>query len=167
MNIFILNVNPKNAAQEYHDSHVVKIILECAQCLCNVYHDQGINAPYKKTHFNHPVSVWMRSSRANFVWSLSHLKYLLREYNFRYGKTHKTTEIYKWLIKNKTKLQFKNKHRTPFALAMPNEYKINDFDVDTNAVLSYRQYYIKEKLVNKNDKLNKWTKRCVPEWINK
>jgi len=44
---------------------------------------------------------------------------------------------------------------TPFAQAMPEQYKIKD-----NAVEAYRNYYLNEK-----KDICKWTKREKPEWF--
>lgn len=165
MNIFIIDKDPVEAAKQYHDSHVVKIILECAQCLCNVFHAQGIDAPYRKTHFNHPVSIWMRQSNQNYRWAVTHLRGLLDEYTFRYNKNHKTESVYEWIVLNTSKLRFPEYVLTPFALAMPDEYKCRNSNGEYDTVKSYRAYYISQKLTNKNGKLHKWTNRKKPEWI--
>ena len=68
MNIFCLDKDPEIAAQEHCDKHCVKMILECNQLLCTTFWMQDIEAPYKKTHYNHPSAIWARESRGNFEW---------------------------------------------------------------------------------------------------
>jgi hypothetical protein len=158
MNIFILNEDPVQAAVDMCDRHVVKMILESAQILCGVFHSQGIVAPYKKTHENHPCSKWARASMGNYDWLLSHSKGLSNEYTRRYGKDHKTNCVIEWIEQNKLFLSFGKISRTDFVLAMPEEYRTG------NAVASYRAYYMGEKRTMKNGKpLAKW-KFGSPVW---
>lgn len=121
--------------------------------LCTVFHLQGIVAPYKKCYENHPCTKWCRESKANFVWATNLLLHLLVEYTKRYGKTHKSQEVYYWILDNLHLLKFDKEELTPFAQAMPDEYKNED------AVLAYRKYYRKGKA-----HLHQW-KLGKPEWI--
>ncbi len=69
MNIFILDEDITKSAQAHCDKHVVKMILESAQLLCtavNYYAGEQVT-PYKSTHMNHPCSIWVRESLANFL----------------------------------------------------------------------------------------------------
>ena len=68
MNIFYLDENHETCAQYHCDKHVIKMILETAQLLCCVHWVSGVEAPYKKTHVNHPSSVWARESLTNYKW---------------------------------------------------------------------------------------------------
>ena len=56
MNIFYLDHDVTNCAQQYCNSHVVKMLLETAQILCSVHHavETDTHIPYRKTHINHP-----------------------------------------------------------------------------------------------------------------
>ena len=90
MNIFALDICPVKSAELQHDKHVVKMILESAQMLCTAYHEHNIeNVPYKKTHHNHPCSVWVRKDMYNFYWLVDHALALCQEYKYRYKKIHK------------------------------------------------------------------------------
>lgn len=86
MNIFVLDLDPVQAAKWHTDRHCVKMILESAQLLCSVFHMQGIDAPYKLTHKNHPCAVWARESYSNFIWLLNLFEALCEEYTVRYGR---------------------------------------------------------------------------------
>ena len=137
MNIFILNEDPEIAVQELCDKHVVKMILETAQMLCSAF-PQG-EAPYKRTHYNHPCSVWTRKSLDNYNWLITHGLEMCYEYTRRYGKVHKSQTVIKWCELNKNSLEFSTKGLTTFAQAMPDEYK------HKSAVEAYRRYYRADK----------------------
>jgi hypothetical protein len=161
MNIFILDQDPIKAAEYYNDCHCSKIILEIAQCLSTNFNLQGIKAPYKTSHINHPVTIWMRKSLENFKWTLEHATALFNEKLYRTGKGHKSIEVINWAIENSNKLKFEEDKLTTFAIAISEDMncrKDPEFDL-TDPVKCYRLYY-------KHDKrhLGKWTKREIPEW---
>ena len=119
------------------DKHVVKMPLETAQMLCTAF-EVGI-PPYKRTHYNHPCSVWCRESKNNYLWLIQHGLALCDEFNFRYNKIHKSREVILWCQENINTLGFNSSNRTRFAMCFDEKYKVG------NAVLSYREYYKKEK----------------------
>lgn len=147
MNIFVLDLDPTKAAQYQCDRHVVKMVLESAQLLCSAHE----SAPYKRTHYNHPCAVWTRSSMSNYKWLLSHAYALAAEYKQRYGKEHKCVEVLDWCRDNDPMIL--DLGLTPFAQAMPDQYKNED------PVVAYRSYYIHEK-----NKIAKWKHGNVPAW---
>ena len=133
MNIFVLDQCPKLAATYYLDKHVVKMPLEIAQLLCTTLALQGVETPYKKTHQNHPCAVWVRASLSNWNWLIQHGIAVSEEYTARYGKRHKSQEIIEWCSENLPNIP--ELGLTPFAQAMPDEYKHSD------VVEAYRAYY--------------------------
>ena len=149
MNIFVLDLCPTKAAQYQCDRHVIKMVLETAQLLCSA-HDE---APYKKTHMNHPCAVWARASMSNYRWLINHGLALADEYTARYGKTHKSREVIEWCAANPPMLL--DYKMTEFAQAMPVQYK------NADPVVAYRNYYICEK-----NKIAKWKHGNVPVWYN-
>lgn len=162
MNIFFLDHNPIIAAQYLHDVHLRKMIVETAQLLCTnaqecSFHKCDTTKLYKKTHVNHPMSIWTRDSIINYSWLLTYLYGLLVEYKFRFDKTHKTTEIYEYLI---TIIEPIYGEISQPPLCMPDQYKIDDY------IGSYRTYYRKAKQFDKNGKfIGKYTKRNMPEFL--
>lgn len=155
MNIFVLSESPELAARQQVDKHVVKMVLETAQLLstCHrVLESKWANDLYKKTHVNHPCSIWVRESSGNYNWLYNHFLYLLDEYTYRYGKVHKCS-MYKHILSYNPAPKGE---RTPFALAMPDQYR------SECAVESYRNYYVFEK-----NALFTWTKRDMPDWVKK
>ena len=156
MNIFILDRCPKTAARYQCDKHVVKMILESAQMLSSVFCKmKAANSPiYKRTHYNHPCTVWSRESIKNFEWLLKHAFSLSNEYTLRYGKTHKSLYVINWISNNYKRISLPRKSLTPFAQAMPDKYK------GACPVQAYRSYYMGEKA-----KFARWTKgRLPPHW---
>jgi hypothetical protein len=152
MNIFILDQDPTLAAKFQCDKHVVKMIVESAQMLCTVMLEQGLTfeGQYKPTHRNHPCTRWVNESMANYQWLCDHAIALCEEYTKRYGKVHKSQAIIEQcLMGNCSEEQL-----TPFAQAMPDQYKSN------NAVQSYREYYRIEKAP-----IAVWAHSEAPDWF--
>lgn len=152
MNIFVLDEDFDLNAQYHNDRHCVKMILEYAQLLSSALWMNNIEAPYKLTHKNHPCAIWTRNSLSNYIWLSKLALSLCKEYTYRYKKIHKTEEIIRKL--SDIRLNIIDKGLTPFALAMPDEYKI-----DNDGIKSYRNYYIygKKHLAN-------WKNRDIPKW---
>lgn len=152
MNIFLLDEDPIVAAQMQCNKHVVKMILETAQILCSSFN--AGNAPYRRTHYNHPCCIWARSSRENYEWLIKHGKALAEEYTKRYNKRHKSLDVIYWCHSNISKISFPLKGLTPFALCMPEKY------IEKCPIQSYRNFYIGEKL-----EFCVWPKDKTPYWI--
>ena len=172
MNLFILSLDPARAAEEMMDKHVNKILLEAVQMLCTAMRvlepelDESVaNSLYKLAHKNHPVTIWCRTSRANFIWTLDLVDALHAEWKYRYGhpetKIHKSYQVAQILRANiPVDDKFpspESRGVTPFALAMPVEYK----DPEGDAVKSYRAYYMSPE----KRRIATWTKRrSAPSW---
>jgi hypothetical protein len=166
MNLFILSLIQREIAEAMMDKHVSKILLEAVQMLCSAKriidpNDEETNAQlYKIAHKNHPVTIWCRKSRANFIWALDLVEELHKEWRYRYGhpdtKFHKSYLIACLLKKNiPDENKFEEVGLTPFAQAMPDKYKSDD------AVASYRNYYMSEE----KQKIASWKKRRgKPDW---
>lgn len=161
MNIFFLDSDPEEAAKQQCDKHCVKMILESTQLLCTAFWMQDIEAPYKKTHYNHPSAIWARESRANFNWLLKHTAALLCEYSNRYNKVHKSAKTFVWILENSYKLKFDKQELTEFAIAIAQDQRcrqLDHFDC-LNAVQKYREYYCHDKSY-----MAKWNYSETPEW---
>ena len=150
MNIFILDNDPAKTAHYMIDKHVVKMPVEYAQILSTVCRGAGLDVGYKPTHVNHPCTKWARASQANYSY-LYHLAQITgAEYTARYGKLHKATLL---LSDLPILLPLEKGPMTPFAQAMPEEYRNPD------PVAAYRAYYRAEKA-----KIATWKHGQVPEW---
>lgn len=169
MNLFILSLIPREVAEAMMDKHIVKIILEAVQMLCSARRillpdDEEGNAPlYKLAHKNHPVTIWCRESQANFIWTLDLVDEMHKEWQYRYEhpetKIHKSYTVAQYLREHMPDASlFPQQRLTPFAQAMPVQYKHED------AVQAYRNYYMSEE----KQKIATWNKkREAPEWYIK
>jgi hypothetical protein len=163
MNLFILSLIQREIAEYMMDKHVAKILLEAVQMLCSAKRvldpDDKINDKiYKLAHKNHPVTIWCRASRENFVWVLDLIDELHKEWKFRYG--HPETKVHKsylvaLILRENIPTNFPDSGLTMFALAMPDEYKGED------PIQAYRNYYMSPE----KQKIASWKKkRTKPEW---
>jgi len=152
MNIFALSDDPSLAAHYQCNKHVGKMFLEGVQLLCTYLAQNIIKQeflPYKATHVNHPCSKWLRESHENVAWLYMHVLTLNDEFKRRFGKKHKTMTALCAIEKYLPDCGWS--YHTPFALAMPDEWKNED------KVLAYRCYYIAEK-----SRFAKWAPRVEP-----
>lgn len=148
MNIFVLDVNHKSSVRSLVDKHVVKMPLESAQMLSTIapFYNLSTSDLYKSTHINHPCVKWLKESSFNVKWFIEYVTYLNREYHDRYNRVHKSGIVSAIFADRFLKNIKIDNEMTPFAQAMPNEYK------EENAINAYRNYYINEK-----KHLAKWT----------
>ncbi len=181
MNIFILDKEPKKAAEYHCDKHVVKMILESAQMKSTAHWlhllsangktlkdfkrvrdakqwllentDEKYHPPYSMTHVNHPCTKWVSSTKQNYMWHYDLLFYLCDEYTNRYNKIHKTSQYLSW-FKNNIPINIKDAKKESFPICMSEDYKIQN-----DPILSYRNYYIKDK-----SRFAKWKNGNIPHW---
>lgn len=167
MNIFFLAATPSEIADMYCDQHVVKIILEICQMLytswyfSDEHHVVTTQAPlnksgkargYRPAHKGHPMTMWVASSRENYLFAADLALALAEEYTGRYGKTHSCEEHARWLRENlpsrfelrvSTKAYYATEvppGLTPIPECMPDDYK------GPNIVDAYQMYYMMDKL---------------------
>lgn len=152
MNIFILNTNPQQAAQDHCDQHVIKMILESAQMLSTAVRHHGGNAPYRPTHAKHPCTLWTQETRSNWLW----LRELALHLNVEYQQRYKNTKPHKsWtVIEELDDTVIPEGPLTPFAQAMPDQYKHPD------PVTAYRQFYCGDKA-----SFAEWKYSETPTWF--
>lgn len=157
MNLFACDSNPVKAAQALPDKHVVKMCIENAQMLAVALGDQhGLDFGQirkkdgtfysQRAHYNHPSTVWVRSSYANLAWTIVHGLALCSEYMYRYGKIHASVIAHldaKALFRKHcwAELDLWTLH-TSFARAMPEYLKFDDSITDIEA---YRRYLVFHK----------------------
>lgn len=160
MNIFFLSRNPKRCARWHVDRHCVKMILETAQLLCSaIWLFPKLNQPeppYKLTHKNHPCAIWARDNKSNWKWLKQLGLALCEEYQFRYGKVHKSYEV----IKNLKCPNLPEGEMYDPPQAMKEEYKKD------SAIRGYRYLYAfgKDHLHFWKNR-HAWKKRNIPRFI--
>ena len=139
MNIFYLHEDPRKAAEYQYNKHVVKMILESAQMLCTAHHHygDGDNVPYKKAHYNHPSTIWVRENSLHYDWLYEHMIALGDEYTRRYGKTHLSITKCGHLRAAPIDIPHEPFEQPP--QCMPDEYK------DDCSLQAYWNYYIGAK----------------------
>ena len=171
MNIFVLSLEPRMAARMHCDLHVPKMILEATQMLATGMRLRGATdedfihagvvtkagTPYKSAHPHHPCTKWVAEKASNMYWLSDYAFGLVDEYRSRFGKIHACEEplnglnilIREYLVD----ADFIDAGDiTPFAQAMPDEYK------DEDAVKAYRRYYHSKVFA-------KWEKGTpAPDW---
>lgn len=178
MNIFYIDEDPTQAAQWMVDKHVVKMILESAQLLSTAHRlldgveyvgttatgrkakrwkleDARETIIYSATHINHPSAVWARTSVENYQWLVDHFFALMKEYTYRYGKTHACYGDLSYALASPP-MNLKAWDKTPIIPAMADEFIISD-----DPVTNYRNYYR-----NGKKHLFAWTNREPPVWLN-
>ena len=182
-------MDPAKIAEYMMDKHIAKIILEAVQMLCTTQRllindvERISSCVYKTAHKNHPVTIWCRAAQANFIWTLDLIDAMHAEWKYRYNhpphKEHKSYSVAQYLRRNVPPAAAFERVKvagvmTPFALAMPDEYKIRtDASPATgtshgkdiyDAVASYRSYYLSEP----KRRIAKWAKlREMPLWYSR
>jgi hypothetical protein len=162
MNIFVLDEDPVTAARMHCDKHIPKMCVEAAQMMASALRRHGATdeqmpltkagKPYKGGYAHHPCTVWAGDSEANFAWLCTHAIALCNEYAKRFGKNHACERPIHSMLG--LVFLFPDKYPspkaalTPFALAMPDEFRPETIDGETvyhaypkYAVEAYRAYY--------------------------
>ena len=163
MNIFIVDLDPKEAARSLCDKHIVKMPLESAQMLCHAAYKLGnpsLNKPpyedLPKKYHRHPCTLWILESKQNYLWTCEHALELCKEYTARYDKIHKCQAVIEWCI-NHVPERLPNIGLTPFATAIKKDL-YSHLIVPEDPVTTYRKFYIADKA-----SFAKW-KRNKPSW---
>lgn len=128
------------------------MLLEACQLLCNAHE----KAPYKRTHYNHPCSIWVRSSQQNYIWTCQLAIALANEFRYRFNKGHASEAVARWALEEP--YQTNSIELTSFAQTMPDQCRKID------AVKAYRHYYFAEKMMLRG-KPSTWTNRVIPYWL--
>ena len=152
MNIFMTSMCPRKSAEALPRVLCTKMILESAQLLCTAHRvidgdaEGDRHGLYKKTHMNHPCSIFVRDSIESYFWTYLNFKFLCERFENYAGKKHKTSL---WLdfLSNAPKKLSTTKKFEPVAV-VPQEMKENTIEV------AYRQYL--------NYKFLEWQSREKP-----
>jgi hypothetical protein len=161
MNIFFLSLIPSEIAQMSCDQHVVKIQLEITQMLYTAWHFANqeeyisLHAPftkdgkrrgYRPAHPKHPMTMWVASSRKNYLYACEIGLALTHEYTSRYGKIHTCAKHLTWLYNNQPSHFDERRSETAYYSqegipeCMPEQYR------QLGIVDAYQLYYMVEKM---------------------
>jgi len=190
MNLFLIDLLIESSVKSLCDKHVVKMILETAQVLWCAWHfhtDKNVLdrveshyniKPYKKTHTNHPISIWIREHVNHYEYTVRYGLLLCHEYTRRYGKIHKTQQHLEILFHmgfptiegvpppKKPKKTIKATHNIPgdltyFPMCFDEKYVVRDDLGNVLGVESYRNYY-----QSKSDNFKMVWKTETPNWFS-
>lgn len=171
MNIFIVDSDPYVAAKSLCGKHCVKMPEETGNMLLWQVKRAGIELPKttqgvtkKLSHENHPCTVWLSASRANYIWGLKHFGALLEEYWLRYDKTHFAQTYHSIIMPNIDRIldsisQDRTPETTPFPRCFGEHKESLSKIIDT--VSAYRAYYHTKAHFAKWPSIND-----VPAWWN-
>ena len=160
MNLFVLDADPRRAAESQCDKHICKMSIEYAQLLsaahhtCNSRHQDSV---YKLTHKNHPATKWVAAHPEHYSWTYALACATWDEYTYRYGKTHGSSRLRDLLADGPSIVG--GGHATPPPQCMPDDYRVRTGGWDAT-VDAYRQYYRGEKA-----SFATWKLRDVPAWF--
>lgn len=160
MNIFATDTCPIQSAINLCDKHINKMLTEAYQMLGSALRRHGADdedMPLNKSgqpllggYAHHPCTRWAGDTSANFEWLCDHAVAMSKEFTKRYGHEHYCEkpvlqmQSMSWFIPQDD--------LTPFAQAMPDQYRIPD-----DSVRAYRNYYIYEK-----SRFAKWERGTAP-----
>ena len=179
MNIFVLDEDTELAAQMHCDKHVPKMIVESAQMLSTAHrildgeeyiapsksgkrmvkhyrlsnHDDVI---YRAVHAGHPCTKWTMQSSGNYHWHYNLFRELAKEFEFRFGKVHRSWEILRSIL-SICPHNIPSFGRSKYAKAMK---AYPDIECIDNPVEAYQQFYMADKA-----EFATWDKgRAAPSW---
>lgn len=165
MNIFFLDHATEPCAQAHANVHLASQIKEAAQMLSTALHEHGLgdcdDRLMKPTHVHHPMNVWVRETRQNFLHTTGLMVDLIREADYRFGA----------LKRDRTVKHDRARHiaqvcvdmcnylpatgMTPPPQCMPPDFQGPD------TIEAYRTYY---RVAKRG--IATWTRRPPPDWWN-
>lgn len=155
MNIFFLHPDPEINARWHVDRHCPKMALEIAQILSNAIPEDS--APYKRSHVNHPMAIWVRESQENFneAWEIG--KAICKEYSFRYDRrTIIEDTLDKLKILEKSEFPKSGRTEPPRCFGELS----SQIPKTENVYEDYRNYMVLGK-----QHIRKYKRREIPEWF--
>ena len=160
MNLHILHEDPVQIPRFLDSKRVGKMLMECNQMLSLAIKHymrasdsrfEDMCAPGMLTqgwsHYNHPVSIWVRQNAGNFHFALTYAHALGREFELRFGKRHdsslRTEYIYRlkdWIPEGRIQ---------PFQNSASHQGRGLDFTMYP-VVEAYRRYMLSRWDTDKN-----------------
>lgn len=171
MNLFVTDKCPVKSAQAIDKVRLGKMQLELCEMAAFLLSDLKLvdymplrkdGLPYrvseKNRHRKHPVTLWMKSKKAHFEWSIQHLIAMNEEFKFRGGNDHCTAinpsrfeAALKYISDDGSDL----KHIT---------FQNSSWCKWMDPVEGYRFGFI-HKWVTKDKKMPSWGVRGEPSWL--
>lgn len=161
----MLHECPEASAKDYCNKHLPKMCVELLQMTGSAVIRHGATpdmmpltkkgTPLRGGYHRHPCTLWVGETRANFLWAISHGLQLCYEYSKKYDKTHFCEAGIRHLGEMAELIPTGD--LTPFALAMPDEYRPGTHASGDEAVRAYRRYYHSKTFAS-------WEGRPIPSW---
>lgn len=174
MNLFWLSRNLKRNARYHCDQHVVKMPLEAVQLLYTAvillspdsswrenapWNKAGTERGYKATHVNHPLAIWVRQSKTNYLHCADYALSLCAEYKKRYHREAFVQHHALWLRENPPPA-LPNRRMTSIPLCI-GQGKTETVDSRKSAVNVYRRFYREKKL-----SFARYRHSIPPKWLS-
>lgn len=170
VNIFILDEDYRRSAILHPDKCLPKMILESAQLASNAIRMLSSNEYadkygfYRGTHINHPCSVWVRASKANFIELVQRTDALHDEYLKRGYKFHNSYRLFKNMLKAVPHMVFPQESSTPHPRCFNKASGITpDYSIDVYT--QYRWYMLTKSYTKISDPLIMYLD-TIPESAN-
>ena len=174
MNLFVTSKCPYTCATALDDKRVGKLLMEANQMLSlavKLCDDMG-PAPGPDdigpgrvcrglAHRNHPVSLWVRRTYSNFVWTAKHALALADEFATRFDKPHDSARRTRYIVDHFSD-RLPPGGQTPFQNSARNAGRGVDF-THLPVPEAYRAYLRARWETDKREPT--WTRRGPPEWL--
>jgi hypothetical protein len=153
LNIFVVSDDFNDCAVALDDKRLVKMCLESAQMLSTAVSIHGGSSVYRAAWHKHPCTIWTAETRSNFEWHVNLLRAMGKEYEYRYGKVHKSVEVGMSLVHQSSLIP--SGPLTEFA-------NCSLYKEHASVIEAYRQTMIDKW--HKDKRPPKWTNRLPPNW---
>jgi len=170
MNLFVSDPCPVLSAHALDDKRVGKLLMEANQMLSlavkfsddsfDEFEHVGIGKVCAGlAHMNHPVSIWVRSSRECFEWTLQHAEALAQEWEYRFEREHASA------VRTRYLRRFEDCLESSFLLPFQNSARNLGVGIDFSHLTvpdSYREYMKARWSTDIRSVI--FTKRGPPSW---
>ena len=162
VNVFATDIDPVIAAYNLDDKRVVKMCVETAQLLSQALIANGSSATgiYASNHAKHPSALWAGSTRANFMWLVTHGLALCDCYTNVYYKRHKSRDVIEQCRLNASDIP--DGPITTFAIAAD---RVQYSMLDRSEPVECYRHYMRIKWYNDKRKPT-WRNRGCPYWAD-
>lgn len=117
----------------------------------------------RPTHANHPVTLWVGQTQANWIWTFLHAVALEGEYRDAYGRVHSCLRNLSFFQERRLWQRIPGGPQTPFQNSARNgDVDFSRIEPTTEA---YRQYLITRWRTDKRPVT--FRNRVPPEWVDR
>jgi hypothetical protein len=168
LNLFVTDPDPVVCAMNLDDKRIGKLLMECNQMMSlalkshweddsYVFWETPTELTSGKAYLNHPVSIWVRKTRANFLWTHEHAVALANEFHSRFGRDHASADRLPFMHRYSDVIP--DGELTPFQNSAKNE----SFDFTHFPVPDSYQHYLAARWQTDKRAVT-FTGRDRPEW---